>query len=156
MHTLLISRMFATFPRRVSIGRIPGATRPHSLCLATVAASILISCATAPPAQQVGAEDPGTPSGEGKPFNIRDVFPEGPGRELVLNNCQSCHVLVPILVLRMDKGAWHRNSIEHRERVEALGDEDFEVLYDYLTTTFTPERPIPELPAALLDTWTTY
>ncbi len=91
-----------------------------------------------------------------KAFNIRDVLPEGRGRELLLDNCQSYHVLVPILVLRMDKAAWHRNSIEHRERVEALGDEDFNTLYGYLATHFTPNRPIPDLPAALLDTWTTY
>lgn len=106
-----------------------------------------------------GESEDGTPpvqAVEAKPFNIRDVFPEGAGRELVLDNCQSCHVLVPILILRMDKAAWYRNSLEHRERVEGLGDEDFETLYDYLTSTFTPDRPIPKLPAALLDTWTTY
>ena len=89
-------------------------------------------------------------------FNIRDVFPEGPGRELVLDNCQSCHVLVPILILPLDDAAWHRNSIEHRERVEGLGDDDFSTLYDYLAANFTPETPKPELPPALLDTWTTY
>ena len=84
------------------------------------------------------------------------IFPPGPGRDLVLNNCQSCHVWVPIVILQMDKGAWHRNSVEHRGRVEALSDEDFETLYEYVSSTFTPERPVPELPAALLETWTTY
>ena len=84
------------------------------------------------------------------------IFPPGPGRDLVLNNCQSCHVWVPIVILQMDKDAWHRNSLEHRGRVEALSDEDFEVLYNYLSSTFTPERPVPELPAGLLEAWTTY
>jgi mono/diheme cytochrome c family protein len=84
------------------------------------------------------------------------IFPPGPGRDLVLNNCQSCHVWVPIVILQMDKNAWHRNSVEHRGRVEALSDEDFETLYEYVSSTFTPERPVPELPAALLETWTTY
>ena len=97
-----------------------------------------------------------TPSAEGEPFNIRDVFPEGAGRELVLSNCQSCHVLVPILILPMDEAAWRRNAVEHRERVEGLSDEDFDTLYAYLASTFTPDRPVPDLPAALLDTWTTY
>ena len=89
-------------------------------------------------------------------FNIRDVFPDQPGRELVLDNCQSCHVLVPILVLPMDEAAWYRNSLEHRERVEGLSDTEFETLYDYLASNFTPDRPTPDLPPALLDTWTTY
>ena len=89
-------------------------------------------------------------------FNINDVFPEGAGRELVLDNCQSCHVLVPILVLPLDEAAWYRSSLEHRERVEGLTDSEFETLYDYLATNFTPEKPTPELPPALLDSWTTY
>ena len=84
------------------------------------------------------------------------IFPPGPGRDLVLNNCQSCHVWVPIVILQMDKDSWHRNSIEHRGRVEALSDEDFATLYEYLSTTFTPERSVPELPAGLLEAWTTY
>ena len=123
---------------------------------ALAVAALLVSCGRPPPAEESDAGEPPAQTAEAKPFNIRDVFPEGPGRELVLDNCQSCHVLVPILVLRMDDAAWYRNSLEHRERVEALGDEDFEILYDYLATTFTPDRPIPKLPAALLDTWTTY
>lgn len=94
--------------------------------------------------------------GETAAFNIRDVFPPGPGRELVFDNCQSCHVLVPIFVLPMDEAAWYRNSLEHRERVEGLDDEDFETLYTYLSSTFTPDRPAPVLPPALRDTWTTY
>ena len=89
-------------------------------------------------------------------FNIRDLFPDGEGRELVFNNCQSCHVLVPILVLSMDDSAWSRNALEHRERVEGLSDADFRTLYAYLAASFPPNRPTPQLPPALLDTWTTY
>lgn len=89
-------------------------------------------------------------------FNINDVFPEGAGRDLVLDNCQSCHVLVPILVLPLDEAAWYRSSLEHRERVEGLTDNEFETLYQYLESNFTPDRPTPELPPALLDSWTTY
>ncbi len=116
----------------------------------------LASCGEQTPAEGPAAGNTPARAGGARPFNIRDVFPAGPGRQLVLDNCQSCHVLVPILVLRMDSAAWHRNGIEHRERVEGLNDDEFELLYDYLASTFTPDRPIPELPAALLDTWTTY
>ena len=88
--------------------------------------------------------------------DIDAIFPPGPGRELVLNNCQSCHVWAPIVILPMDRDAWRRNSLEHRGRVEALSDKDFETLYEYLSSTFTPERPVPELPPALLEAWTSY
>jgi hypothetical protein len=84
------------------------------------------------------------------------IFPAGPGRDLVLNNCQNCHTFVPIVVLQMDKDAWQRNSIDHRERVTTLTDEEFKTLYEYLTANFNPDRPVPELPRDLLESWTSY
>ena len=88
--------------------------------------------------------------------NLDEIFPPGPGRDLMLHNCQSCHTWTPIAILRMDKAAWQRNSLEHRERVEALNDEEFKLLYDYLASTFTPDRPVPKLPPELLESWTAY
>ena len=88
--------------------------------------------------------------------NLNEVFPAGRGRELVLNNCTTCHTFVPIVVLRMSKESWERNSRDHRERVKALSDADFKMLYEYLVTNFNPERPVPKLPQELLDTWTAY
>lgn len=123
---------------------------------ALAAALLLASCEKPPTVAEAETGAASQPAPEAKPFNIRDVFPEGAGRELVLENCQSCHVLVPILVLRMDEAAWYRSGIEHRERVEGLTDQEFEILYDYLTSEFPPDRTIPALPPALLDSWTTY
>jgi hypothetical protein len=56
----------------------------------------------------------------------------------------------------MNEEQWYRNGIEHRDRVSELSDGDFEILYEYVSTTFTPERPVPELPEALLEAWTSY
>lgn len=84
------------------------------------------------------------------------IFPQGPGRELLLNNCQSCHTWVPVVVLQMQEDEWYRWSIEHRQRVTGLSDEEFQTLYDYLVVNFNPDRPVPELPPALLESWTTY
>ena len=75
----------------------------------------------------------------------------GPGRDLVLENCQNCHTFVPIVVLQMDKDAWQRNSLDHRERVTTLTDEQFKTLYEYLSTNFGPHRPVPKLPKELLN-----
>ena len=88
--------------------------------------------------------------------NLDEIFPPGDGRDLVLNNCQNCHTFVPIVVLQMDADAWTRNSIDHRERVTSLTDEEFKTLYTYLRANFHPGRPVPTLPKALLDTWTSY
>jgi hypothetical protein len=88
--------------------------------------------------------------------NLDEIFPPGEGRDLVLNNCQNCHTFVPIVVLQMDADAWTRNSIDHRERVTSLTDEEVKTLYTYLRANFHPGRPVPTLPKALLDTWTSY
>jgi mono/diheme cytochrome c family protein len=88
--------------------------------------------------------------------NLDEIFPPGEGRDLALNNCQNCHTFVPIVVLQMEEAAWTRNSIDHRERVTQLSDEDFKTLYTYLKANFHPGRPVPTLPKELLDTWTSY
>ena len=89
-------------------------------------------------------------------MNIDEIFPAGRGRELLLNNCTSCHTFVPIVVLQMSKEAWERNSRDHRGRVAAMSDADFATLYRYLVANFNPDRPVPKLPQELLDTWTSY
>jgi hypothetical protein len=88
--------------------------------------------------------------------NLDEIFPPGEGRDLVLNNCQNCHTFVPIVVLQMEEAAWTRNSIDHRERVTQVSDEDFKKIYTYLKANFHPGRPVPTLPKELLDTWTSY
>jgi mono/diheme cytochrome c family protein len=104
-----------------------------------------------------GAAQTASSSGGGEiRVNLEEIFPPGPGRDLVLENCQNCHTFVPIVVLQMDKDAWQRNSLDHRERVTTLTDEQFKTLYEYLTTNFGPHRPVPKLPKELLKTWTGY
>jgi mono/diheme cytochrome c family protein len=102
-----------------------------------------------------GGAQTASSSGELK-VNLEEIFPPGPGRDLVLENCQNCHTFVPIVVLQMDKDAWQRNSLDHRERVTTLTDEQFKTLYEYLSTNFGPHRPVPKLPKELLKTWTGY
>lgn len=88
--------------------------------------------------------------------DLNEIFPAGRGRELVLNNCTTCHTFVPIVILKMTKEAWERNSRDHRGRVAALPDADFKLLYEYLAANFNPDKPVPRLPNELMETWTSY
>ncbi|MBM3772427.1 MAG: hypothetical protein FJW27_14315 [Acidimicrobiia bacterium] len=88
--------------------------------------------------------------------NMDEIFPQGAGRDLVLNNCQNCHTFVPIVILQMDEDAWTRSSLDHRPRVTGLSDDEFTTLYTYLKANFNPSRPVPKLPKELLESWTTY
>jgi hypothetical protein len=124
--------------------------------LVASALTLAAACGGQAPTGAQESEKPAVTVSEPIKVNMNEIFPPGPGRDLVLDNCQSCHPWVPIVILRMDKAAWYRNSLEHRERVKGLRDEEFKVLYDYLSSTFTPDRPVPKLPAELLETWTSY
>jgi mono/diheme cytochrome c family protein len=110
---------------------------------------------SAPAADAPAAARTTSPPGSMR-VDIDAIFPEGEGRSLVLNNCQTCHTWVPIVVLQMNEAEWYRSSLEHRGRVQGLNDQEFETLYDYLKASFTPDTPVPELPPALLESWTTY
>lgn len=120
--------------------------------LLCAAAALTAGCG-APPANP----EPAAPAAGGShTVDMHAIFPAGEGRDIVLNNCQNCHTFVPIVVLQMDRDAWQRNSLDHRERLPGLPDEDFGKAYAYLAEHFHPGRPVPELPAALLETWTSY
>ena len=119
-------------------------------------AAALGAAACSESAGTTGTSLPPQPETASAKVNLDEIFPPGEGRDLVLNNCQNCHTFVPIVVLQMDKDAWQRNSIDHRDRVTSLTDEEFRTLYAYLTANFHPGRPVPKLPKELLDTWTSY
>ena len=122
--------------------------------LIAFAVLLAIGCQASPPDQ--GSRGGTTAAGQSYRVDMDVIFPAGEGRDLVLGNCQSCHIWVPIVILQMNEEEWARSQLEHRGRVEALSDENFETLYEYLVTTFTPDRPVPELPPALLEAWTSY
>jgi mono/diheme cytochrome c family protein len=128
----------------------------------------LLACAVACGGSSSGQSAQSSPSGDRQPppeksvtagrikVDLAKIFPPGPGRELVLANCQNCHTFAPIVLLQMDKDAWHRNSLDHRERVTTLSDEEFSTLYAYLTANFGPDHPVPDLPKEFLKSWTSY
>jgi len=101
------------------------------------------------PSDQSAATDPDR-------IDVDAIFPSGPGRTLVLNNCTSCHVFTPIVVLQMNELQWNRSAREHHDRVANLSEAEFATLYDYLKANFNPDKPVPQLPQALLDSWTSY
>ena len=113
------------------------------------------SQALSPAADRQPVSDTNPGSGPMK-VDLAKIFPPGNGRDLVLANCQNCHTFAPIVLLQMDHDAWHRNSLDHRERVTTLTDEEFATLYDYLATNFGPDHPVPELPKEFLKSWTSY
>ncbi|MEX2482454.1 MAG: hypothetical protein WD928_16470 [Gammaproteobacteria bacterium] len=79
-------------------------------------------------------------------------------RDLILNNCTVCHSFVPIVMQQFDSEGWTGLLERHvgGGRVNQLSPEQVQSIHDYLTANFNGELPPPELPPALLSTWTSY
>lgn len=79
-------------------------------------------------------------------------------REDILNNCTVCHTFVPIVMQQWDENEWRGLLDRHvgNDRVAQLSEEEVEAIHAYLSNNFTRGLPPPELPPALLETWTSY
>lgn len=96
-------------------------------------------------------------------LNIEEVFncsPDGPlgnqtpeqcmaARNVLLNNCTSCHTFVPIVKAQKAEPAWNSFLSGHRERVQHVSDDDFQLLGDFLKSHYNDTLPPPKLPPAL-------
>lgn len=79
-------------------------------------------------------------------------------RQVILNDCTTCHTFVPIVMQSFDGNGWRGLLTRHVEngRVTQVPPEQIENLRLYLAENFNGELPPPELPPALLETWTSY
>ena len=77
-------------------------------------------------------------------------------RELILQNCTSCHSFVPIVLQQFDADGWSALFERHRPRVPQLSDAQIQAMRGYLAANFNAATPPPELPPGLLKNWTSY
>ena len=89
--------------------------------------------------------DPTPPPGA----QVASFFPEGAGRDLVLEWCGTCHNLALILTTRKPAEGWATYMKSRRADIAFLGDEEVKTVLDYLVANCTPDKPTPQLPPAL-------
>ncbi len=130
----------------------PTPTTAQTLVPTQAATQTPASTQTAAPTATLTKPTPGAPA----KLDMDAIFPPGPGREAVLDNCTSCHTFVPLVVLQYTQAQWDLSARNHRDRVPRMSDADFKAGYDYLAKHFNPDHPVPVLPKYLLDTWTDY
>src|SRR5688572_10161581 len=70
----------------------------------------------------------------------RDVFPEGPGKQIVEERCGICHVVRHARSSDYSAEGWRTTLAQMRNIGLPLSDEEFETVAIYLTT-INPERP---------------
>lgn len=86
-----------------------------------------------------------------QPQTIADIFPEGEGRVLVLNNCAGCHAAACAAIGQRTPARWEALQDAHREHIPSMSEEDLETVFTYLQSNFDNTQPEPEIPQAFLQ-----
>jgi mono/diheme cytochrome c family protein len=85
------------------------------------------------------------------PATVADLFPEGAGRALVLDNCGSCHAVACSTIGQRPLARWDGLREDHRDKASSLSEEDLRTTFAYLSANFSDSQPEPTVPPHLLE-----
>ena len=85
------------------------------------------------------------------PISIAELFPDGPGKVLVMDNCSACHAVACSVIGQRTNRRWDNLKEDHRDKASNLTEEDLETLFKYLKANFNDSRPEPIVPANFLE-----
>ena len=77
-----------------------------------------------------------------------EVFPDGAARDLVLNNCGSCHNVACAAMTPRSAARWDGLKAAHTDRVPGV---NLDVVFGYLKEHFNEGKSLPKVPAAFLE-----
>jgi len=89
-----------------------------------------------------------SPAAAPAPTSVADIFPEGPGKALVLNNCASCHNVACAAIGQRTAARWEALKTSHRENVPNAPIDD---IFAYLSEHFSSDDPLPNVPPSFLE-----
>ena len=80
-----------------------------------------------------------------------NVFPDGPGRDIVSVACTQCHAPQPFTQLRMGENGWRKQVENMVLRGAMIAPSELDVVTKYLTTAYGPGVPLPGTPSRKID-----
>jgi len=83
--------------------------------------------------------------------SLASIFPPGPGRELVLNTCGSCHSTACAARGQRTAERWDSIKKDHKDKLTGSSSEDLNVMFSYLKANFNDTKPEPQIAAELLQ-----
>lgn len=81
------------------------------------------------------------------PNSDASVLPEGPGKQVVLKSCTSCHNVRIAISKRGNEDDWAQVISQMIGRGANISDDDADTIVEYLAKHFGPSAPKPEEPA---------
>ena len=104
------------------------------------------------PSEESSPEGAGAASAAStQPETVGDLFPEGEDRDLVLNNCSSCHAVACAVIGQRTAARWNGLKEGHSDRLPSLADGELDRMFAYLQGHFNDTQPEPSVPAAFLE-----
>lgn len=100
---------------------------------------------------EVPEESPEPTVAAAAPASIADIFPEGLGQTLVLDTCGACHAAACSAIGQRTQARWANLKEDHRDKVSDMSDEDYTVLFAYLSENFNDTKPEPVVPPQFLE-----
>lgn len=79
---------------------------------------------------------------------VADVFPAGPQKDAVMNNCGSCHNVACSAIGQRSPERWKALEEGHKERVTGA---DMHAMFEYLAANFNAAKPEPKIPPRFLE-----
>ena len=139
---------------------MPITERGRLLAIAIASGWLLAACGkstseTGNAAQAAASQPQSTPAVSAeKPAgqsSLASIFPPGPGRELVLNTCGSCHSAACAARGQRTAERWDSIKKDHKDKLTGSSSEDLNVMFSYLKANFNDTKPEPQIAAELLQ-----
>lgn len=124
-------------------GLIAGCSKPS----APAAEAVQPAAAQPEPAAAPPAEDKKSSA----PLNASSIFPEGPGKRLVLNTCGSCHPVACTAQGQRSAERWESLKNGHKDKLTGVSGADLETTFAYLKANFNESKPEPKIPPEFLQ-----
>jgi cytochrome c5 len=83
--------------------------------------------------------------------SLADVFPPGPGRDLVFDTCGSCHPVACSAIGQRTAQRWESIRDGHTDTLTGYSSADVETMFLYLSENFNDSKPEPQIPPEFLQ-----
>ena len=104
------------------------------------------SQSAAPTSQAAPSAPASTPAAA---FNMSSIFPPGPGKDMVLSTCSSCHSVACAATGQRTKERWDNIEKSHKDKLTGYSAKDVDVMFAYMKENFNDSKPEPQIPAEL-------
>jgi hypothetical protein len=79
---------------------------------------------------------------------VADVFPAGPQKDAVMNNCSSCHNVACSAIGQRSPERWKALEESHKDKLTSA---DMHAMFEYLAANFNASKPEPKVPPQFLQ-----